>query len=88
MDTDGERDHECFFVVIVRYRAQCHRAYAYLVPYEESGESIHKSVYANVTNQFFICWQDLKLEVLLPVCLTLPAGPETGHWAIWTGPAG
>ncbi len=62
MDTDGERDHEYFFIVIFRDRAQCHRAHAYLVPHGEPGESIHKSVYAKVTNQVFICWQDLKLE--------------------------
>jgi hypothetical protein len=59
MDTDNERDHEYFFIMSFRDRAQCDRAVGYLLPHEEPGESSHKEVYAKVRDQIFICWDDL-----------------------------
>ena len=59
MDTDSERDHEYFFMMSFRDRAQCDKAVGYLLPHEEPGESIHKDVYSKVRDQIFICWEDL-----------------------------
>jgi hypothetical protein len=59
MDTDSERDHEYFFIMSFRDRAQCDKAVDYLLPHEEPGESIHKAVYSKVRDQIFICWEDL-----------------------------
>lgn len=59
MDTDSERNHEYFFIMSFRDRAQCDQAVGYLLPHEEPGESIHKEVYSKVQDQIFICWEDL-----------------------------
>lgn len=59
MDTDSERDHEYYFIMSFRDRAQCDRAVEYVLPHEEPGESIHKAVYSKVKDQIFICWEDL-----------------------------
>ena len=59
LDTDSERDHEYFFIMSFRDRAQSDRAVDYLLPHEEPGESIHLAVYSKVTDQIFICWEDL-----------------------------
>jgi len=59
MDTDSERDHEYFFIMSFRDRAQCDKAVGHLLPHEEPGESIHKDVYSKVRDQIFICWEDL-----------------------------
>ena len=59
MDTDSERDHEYFFIMSFRDRAQCDKAGGYLLPHEEPGESIHKDVYSKLRDQIFICWEDL-----------------------------
>lgn len=59
MDTDTERHHEYFFIMSFRDREQCDNAVNYLLPHEEPGESIHKAVYSKVTDQIFICWEDL-----------------------------
>jgi len=59
MDTDNERDHEYFFIMSFRDRAQCDRAAEYVFSHEEPGESIHKSVYAMVADPIFICWEDI-----------------------------
>lgn len=59
MDTDSERDHEYFFIMSFRDRAQCDRAVEYILPHDEPGDSIHRAVYANVRNPVFICWEDL-----------------------------
>ncbi len=59
MDTDSERDHEFYFIMSFRDRAQCDRAVKYILPDEEPGESIHKSVYSKVMDPIFICWEDI-----------------------------
>ena len=59
MDTDSERDHEYYFIMSFRDRAQCDRAVAYILPHEEPGESIHEAVYSSVKKPIFICWEDL-----------------------------
>lgn len=59
MDTDEERDHEFFFIMSFRDRAQCDRAVEYILPHDEPGESIHHAVYAKVRDPIFICWEDL-----------------------------
>ena len=40
-------------------RRQSDKAVGYLLPHEEPGESIHKEVYSKVTDQIFICWEDI-----------------------------
>ena len=59
MDTDDERDHEYFFSVSFRDRAQCDRAVAYVLRHEEPVESIHNAVYSRVQEPIFTCWEDL-----------------------------
>ena len=59
MDTDNERDHEFFFIMSFRDRAQCDRAVEYIIPHKEPGDSIHHSMYAKVKDPIFICWEDL-----------------------------
>lgn len=59
MDTDSERDHEYFFIMSFRDRAQCDRAVEYIYRHEEPAESIHKAVYSSVADPIFICWEDL-----------------------------
>lgn len=59
MDTDSERDHEYYFIVSFRDRAQCDRAVEYILPHKEPAESIHKAVYSSVKDEIFICWEDL-----------------------------
>ena len=59
MDTDSERDHQHFFLMTFRDRAQCDKAVKYLLPHQEPGESAHKAVYTKVTDQIFICWEDM-----------------------------
>ena len=59
MDTDTERDHEYYFIVSFRDRAQCDRAVEYVLPHKEPVESIHKAVYSTVEDPIFICWEDL-----------------------------
>jgi hypothetical protein len=58
MDTD-ERHHQYFVVMSFRDRAQCDRSIDYIIAHEEPGHSIHKAVYSLVTDQVFICWEDL-----------------------------
>ena len=60
MDTDSERDHEYFFIMSFRDRAQCDRAVEHILPHEEPGESIHKAVYSKVRDPIFICWEDIQ----------------------------
>jgi hypothetical protein len=59
MDTDSERNHEYFFVMSFRDRAQCDRAVEYIYAHEEPAESIHTGVYTKVMDPIFICWEDL-----------------------------
>ena len=59
MDTDSERDHQYFFTMSFRDRAQCDRAVETIYAHEEPGDSIHKDVYSNIVDQIFICWEDL-----------------------------
>jgi hypothetical protein len=59
MDTDTERDHEYFFVISFRDRAQCDRSVDYIAPHTEPADSIHTAVYTKVADPIFICWEDL-----------------------------
>ncbi len=59
MDTDRERDHEYFFIMSFRDRAQCDRAVEHILPRREPGESVHKAVYSKVKDEIFVCWEDL-----------------------------
>ena len=59
MDTDSERDHEYYFIVSFRDRAQCDRAVEYILRHEEPADSIHNAVYSGVQEPIFTCWEDL-----------------------------
>ena len=59
LDTDSERDHEYFFIMSFRDRAQCDRSVEYFLPHEEPGESIHNAVLSKVKDPIFTCWEDL-----------------------------
>jgi hypothetical protein len=58
LDTDSERDHEHFFIMTFRDRAQADAAVDYIKGHEEPGDSIHKAAYAKIRDPVFICWQD------------------------------
>ena len=59
MDTDSERDHEYFFTMSFRDRAQCDLAVAQIYPHEMPTDSLHSAVYAGIKDQVFICWEDI-----------------------------
>jgi len=59
MDTDDERDHEFFFIMSFRDREQCDRAVEQIKSAERPGDSIHKAVYAEISDPVFICWEDI-----------------------------
>lgn len=59
MDTDDERDHEYFFIMSFRDRAQCDRAVEQIQSSEQPGDSIHEAVYAEIRDPVFICWEDV-----------------------------
>ena len=59
MDTDSERDHEYFFIMSFRDRAQCDQAVEYILPHKEPAESIHEAVNSRVKDPIFICWEDV-----------------------------
>ena len=60
MDTDEERDTQYYVIMNFRDRAQVDAAYAHILRHEEPGEAIHDSVYGQVRNPTFICWQDIE----------------------------
>ena len=60
MDTDDERDHEYFFVMLFRDRAQCDRAVEYIYAEEQPADAIHTAVYSRIKDQVFICWEDIE----------------------------
>ena len=59
MDTDDERDHEYFVVMSFRDRPQVDAAYAYIKQHVEPGDKAHHTMYSNVRDPIFVCWQDL-----------------------------
>ena len=59
MDTDSERDHEYFFIMSFRDRAQCDCSVEYILAKEHPGESLHRAVNESVKDAIFICWEDL-----------------------------
>ena len=59
MDTDDERNHEYFVIMNFRDRNQVDAAYSYIESHKEPGKAVHTSIYSQVTNSIFICWQDL-----------------------------
>ncbi len=58
MDTDAERDLEYYMIMSFLDRAQCDRAIELINQAKEPTDSIHKSVYAKVSDPVFICWAD------------------------------
>ena len=59
LDTDGERDHQFFFITSFRDRAQCDRAIEHMYSHGTPGDSVHKGVYAKIKDEIFVCWEDL-----------------------------
>lgn len=59
MDTDSERDHQYFFIMTFRDRAQCDRAVEQIFSRKEPEDSVHKAVYEMIRDQVFICWEDI-----------------------------
>ena len=60
MDTDAEREHDYFVIMNFRDRAQVDAAYAHIESHREPGKTAHHSVYGQVRNPVFICWQDIE----------------------------
>ncbi len=59
LDTDDERDQEYFFIMSFQDRAQSDLAVELILSREEPGTSIHNGVNSMITDQIFICWEDL-----------------------------
>ena len=59
MDTDSERDHEFFFIMSFRDKAQCDKAVAEMYKSEQPLDGIHKAVYGSILDPVFICWEDV-----------------------------
>ena len=59
MDTDSERDHEYFFIMTFRDRAQCDRAVEHIYSLTEPEDAVHKAVYALIEDPVFICGEDV-----------------------------
>ena len=66
MDTDDERDHEFFFLMSFRDRAQCDRAIEHIYAQDQPADSIHKAVYSRIKDQIFICWEDIQYDTCPP----------------------
>jgi hypothetical protein len=59
MDTDHERDHDYYFLMSFRDRAQSDRAVEHIYAHKEPGESIHRSLFSKIRDESFICWEVL-----------------------------
>jgi hypothetical protein len=59
MDTDDERDHEYYFTLSFRDRAQCDRSVDYVLRHEEPTEALHNAVYFGVREPVLTCWEDV-----------------------------
>ena len=59
MDTDSERDHQYFFIMTFRDRAQCDQAVQHIFSRSEPEDSVHKAMHAMIEDQIFICWEDI-----------------------------
>ena len=59
LDTDDERDQEYFFIMSFQDRAQSDLAVEAILSRAEPGISIHNNVKSMITDQIFICWEDL-----------------------------
>ena len=60
MDTDEERDHQYFFTMSFRDRAQCDRAVEHIYSHVEPHESLHTALFGGIRDQVFICWEDIE----------------------------
>ena len=58
MDTD-DRDHEYFFVMSFKDRAQCDLSVAVIYEGQEPLKSIHHAVWSMVSQPVFTCWEDI-----------------------------
>ena len=59
MDTDAERDHEYFFEMCFRDRAQCDEAVKQFQDGRPDMEPDHVALQSMVKDPVFICWEDL-----------------------------
>jgi hypothetical protein len=50
MDTDGEREHEYFFILSFRDRIQCDRAVEHFASGDEPTDTRHEAVYRKITD--------------------------------------
>jgi len=58
LDTDDNRDHTHFMIMTFKDRAQSDRAVKYIFSGEDPADSLHRSVYKNLVDPVFVCWQD------------------------------
>ena len=57
MDTD-ENNHQYYFLMSFRDRAQCDRAVALFYEREAPTDDLHLAVWKRVLDPVFTCWQD------------------------------
>jgi len=58
LDTDDERHQTHFVIMSFRDREQSDAAVQYIQENNATGRTLHDSVYGNVLDPIFICWQD------------------------------
>ncbi|MGI9273222.1 MAG: hypothetical protein ACR2QT_15720 [Woeseiaceae bacterium] len=58
MDTDEQRGHQFFFVMIFRDREQCDAAVSHIQEAATDSDPVHRAVYANIVDPIFSCWID------------------------------
>ena len=58
LDTDETRDHTHFMIMTFADRAQSDAAVKYIFSGEEPADTLHRSIYHNLVDPVFICWQD------------------------------
>ena len=59
MDTDTERDQQYYFMMNFRNRAQCDLAVEQIKLKKEPGETFHNSIISKISNEVFICWEEV-----------------------------
>ncbi len=59
MDTDEERDHQYFFTMTFRDRAQVDAAVELINSQQAPTDESHRALFYIIKDPIFICWQDV-----------------------------
>lgn len=59
MDTE-ERDHEYYFIMSFKNRAQCDRSVVYITELGAHEDPAHVATYNKIADAVFVCWEDIE----------------------------